>query len=70
MHKARQQAGSTSFLPTSLHKLDVALHGGLPPATITEVTHIDDVMLPSLAVLVVCSLYMYMYMYIIVKLPN
>lgn len=25
------------FLPTSLHKLDSALRGGLPPSTMTEV---------------------------------
>ena len=43
LQKARQTAGSAGFLPTSLHKLDTALHGGLPPATITEV-HNDDVM--------------------------
>ena len=41
MQKARQQAGSAGFLPTSLHKLDTTLHGGLPPATITEVHNYD-----------------------------
>ena len=37
-HSSGSDGRSIAFIPTSLHMLDAALHGGLPRGTVTEVS--------------------------------